>query len=295
MSDVHVRHDFYPRSPCGERRAARFTPTASRNFYPRSPCGERLSTSIIGFSGRVFLSTLSLRRATVNGDVLSSCFVNFYPRSPCGERRTRTGPALRGPYFYPRSPCGERPEIVSRSSMSCQFLSTLSLRRATQCHRPRPRRPFISIHALLAESDRHGDGIAKINFAFLSTLSLRRATGCPGGKNAVILHFYPRSPCGERLSFIIYSITDNCISIHALLAESDIELAFLAINPITFLSTLSLRRATPGAKSTTPERYYFYPRSPCGERPVTARIIDPTYDFYPRSPCGERRRQRPGS
>ena len=34
------------------------------------------------------------------------------------------------------------------------------------------------------------------------------------------------------------------ISIHALLAESDIELAFLAINPITFLSTLSLRRAT---------------------------------------------------
>ena len=33
--------DFYPRSPCGERRAPRFTPAASRNFYPRSPCGER--------------------------------------------------------------------------------------------------------------------------------------------------------------------------------------------------------------------------------------------------------------
>ena len=62
------------------------------------------------------------------------------------------------------------------------------------------------------------------------------------------------------------------ISIHALLAESDIELAFLAINPITFLSTLSLRRATPGAKSTTPERYYFYPRSPCGERHI--RVLD---------------------
>ena len=176
---------------------------------------------------------------------------------------------------------------------------------------------LISIHALLAESDpksfrgrrcpanfyprspcgerRNATGHGPDGRLFLSTLSLRRATGCPGGKNAVILHFYPRSPCGERLSFIIYSITDNCISIHALLAESDIELAFLAINPITFLSTLSLRRATPGAKSTTPERYYFYPRSPCGERPVTARIIDPTYDFYPRSPCGERRRQRPGS
>ena len=193
--------DFYPRSPCGERRLSAGRESDTEEFLSTLSLRRATVGTIGQLQRRIgkFLSTLSLRRATVNGDVLSSCFVNFYPRSPCGERRTRTGPALRGPYFYPRSPCGERPEIVSRSSMSCQFLSTLSLRRATQCHRPRPRRPFISIHALLAESDRHGVGIAKINFAFLSTLSLRRATGCPGGKNAVILHFYPRSPCGERL------------------------------------------------------------------------------------------------
>ena len=125
------------------------------------------------------------------------------------------------------------------------FLSTLSLRRAT-------------LTTVL-----HWYHISR----FLSTLSLRRATrsggpwqaGCrdfyprsPCGERpcsasryfSMPSYFYPRSPCGERLSFIIYSITDNCISIHALLAESDIELAFLAINPITFLSTLSLRRAT---------------------------------------------------
>ena len=35
-----------------------------------------------------FLSTLSLRRATVNGGALSSYFDNFYPRSPCGERHS---------------------------------------------------------------------------------------------------------------------------------------------------------------------------------------------------------------
>ena len=58
---------------------------------------------------------------------------NFYPRSPCGER----------PYiyilvntflfnFYPRSPCGERPDRTAKTVMD----------------------NIISIHALLAESDR---------------------------------------------------------------------------------------------------------------------------------------------
>ena len=36
----------------------------------------------------------------------------------------------------------------------------------------------------------------------------------------------------------------SCISIHALLAESDIERVQMYYNPHLFLSTLSLRRAT---------------------------------------------------
>ena len=79
-------------------------------------------------------------------------------------------------HFYPRSPCGERPDylqidpneisisihaLLAESDLhgcyslrhSAQFLSTLSLRRATQPD-PQPRLPpDISIHALLAESD----------------------------------------------------------------------------------------------------------------------------------------------
>ena len=56
------------------------------NFYPRSPCGERHFVSDNICRAKIFLSTLSLRRAT---DLIlpgSSIPKNFYPRSPCGER-----------------------------------------------------------------------------------------------------------------------------------------------------------------------------------------------------------------
>ena len=38
---------------------------------------------------------------------------------------------------------------------------------------------------------------------FLSTLSLRRATRKLPMREPTALHFYPRSPCGERLSRLI--------------------------------------------------------------------------------------------
>ena len=41
------------------------TPAASRKFYPRSPCGERRSQPFFWDAKMLFLSTLSLRRATV--------------------------------------------------------------------------------------------------------------------------------------------------------------------------------------------------------------------------------------
>ena len=103
-----------------------------KHFYPRSPCGERqifghyeyitaaisihalLAESDPGHdkelkTWQIFLSTLSLRRATSPASVTPTASRNFYPRSPCGER-----PTNRRPIF------------------NCQT---------------------ISIHALLAESD----------------------------------------------------------------------------------------------------------------------------------------------
>ena len=110
-----LRH-FYPRSPCGERRL-RFYGTARHTyFYPRSPCGERLNgiRLIVHIGG--FLSTLSLRRATMSKRLIELWKLNFYPRSPCGERRILVfcGPQGSG-NFYPRSPCGERPEAIKPS------------------------------------------------------------------------------------------------------------------------------------------------------------------------------------
>ena len=103
-------------------------------------------------------------------------------------------------------------------------------------------------------------------------------------------NFYPRSPCGERQANAVDQILPGHISIHALLAESDPDNGRIRnAENLTFLSTLSLRRATgcqqPCGRPTTD----FYPRSPCGERLLTNVVSSAgTTDFYPRSPCGER-------
>ena len=129
------------------------------------------------------------------------------------------------------------------------FLSTLSLRRATELlaactaiasisihallaesdngHETSPYRVVISIHALLAESDAKLEGINNTLNRFLSTLSLRRATQRIKTFLARYEHFYPRSPCGERRQVLIgISAAPVFISIHALLAESDKTVKF---------------------------------------------------------------------
>ena len=148
------RRDFYPRSPCGERRQQKEDYKAPVNFYPRSPCGERPVAAHVGRNKLKFLSTLSLRRATVQllrGDSKTTLFLSTL------SLRRATGIETKYPQntsnFYPRSPCGERRLNLQRLSISCLFLSTLSLRRATRKGCCRCVLSGISIHALLAESD----------------------------------------------------------------------------------------------------------------------------------------------
>ena len=69
--------------------------------------------------------------------------------------------------------------MLSMVAIPILFLSTLSLRRATNDAINGCNPDFISIHALLAESDQILDDMSG-------------ATG----------HFYPRSPCGERQQLI---------------------------------------------------------------------------------------------
>ena len=145
---------FYPRSPCGERHAASITPAASRNFYPRSPCGERQLHINRAAKTVIFLSTLSLRRATGQKNLeyrylLISIHALLAESDPTAKNRS-----TRSKNFYPRSPCGERRSGHDLGGRVIQgFLSTLSLRRATLYYFACPFLSFISIHALLAESD----------------------------------------------------------------------------------------------------------------------------------------------
>ena len=102
---------------------------------------------------------------------------------------------------------------------------------------------IISIHALLAESDRSGAGCL-----------------------ICLLYFYPRSPCGERqLCFIQPPAVIVFLSTLSL-RRATCSLSLCRIRPL-FLSTLSLRRATCGCCGRCRYWGYFYPRSPCGERP----------------------------
>ena len=101
------------------------------------------------------------------------------------------------------------------------FLSTLSLRRATNSPALLSNNQNISIHALLAESDGLFMLYDTSSLIFLSTLSLRRATCYSLRHSASCWYFYPRSPCGERLLPRDCACPPIEISIHALLAESD--------------------------------------------------------------------------
>ena len=147
------------------------------NFYPRSPCGERPCGGPTGRPAGVFLSTLSLRRAT-GAHRLANAPPKISIHALLAESDRRPGLFFQYlSYFYPRSPCGERPCGAARGAAAGVFLSTLSLRRATVTVLGVQHRTGISIHALLAESDHSLNLPSRPILRFLSTLSLRRATG----------------------------------------------------------------------------------------------------------------------
>ena len=168
------------------------------------------------------------------------------------------------------------------------FLSTLSLRRATQFFQSQHQWPFISIHALLAESDVKLQSKTVTPSEFLSTLSLRRATlkNVPGQE---LYYIFLSTLSLRRATQRADSLRGYAaISIHALLAESDGKTLTWDVAGSLFLSTLSLRRATIRRSFLSVFAFDFYPRSPCGERRGCPYLTIDKSHFYPRSPCGER-------
>ena len=125
--------------------------------------------------------------------------------------------------FYPRSPCGERRRVLTAScraaGISIHALLAESDRMFTDKRHPEV---LISIHALLAESDQFRHEMASAMYISIHAL------------------------LAESDPLPVFSCWASNISIHALLAESDV------------LDTVSVQ-----------VRENFYPRSPCGERPFS--------------------------
>ena len=169
-----------------------------------------------------FLSTLSLRRATASGFFIGS------------RSQFLSTLSLRRATF---NACHAKPIHA--------FLSTLSLRRATRGgglyyltprsisihallaesdskHKKSPCKTLISIHALLAESDSVFFIIFNACHAFLSTLSLRRATHF-SIFDFLDLSFLSTLSLRRATPANWFDLWGWAISIHALLAESDLR------------------------------------------------------------------------
>ena len=190
---------FYPRSPCGERPFSMYGALPAKIFLSTLSLRRATHRTVNIQRPAAFLSTLSLRRATGGGISHLIPSKDFYPRSPCGERRSRLPRNEKHRNFYPRSPCGERPRKDQRSGAGIS----------------------ISIHALLAESDLAGPSGPAFLYNFYPRSPCGERRGSPPPCERPTTYFYPRSPCGERLHLFASSGVDFAISIHALLAESD--------------------------------------------------------------------------
>ena len=262
---------------------------SSINFYPRSPCGERLAAVVIGLDSLVISIHALLAESDELPDPHNAQRNKFL--STLSLRRATYVPGSAGAplgYFYPRSPCGERPNASENERYKM----------------------IISIHALLAESDPFFHDALGVHRLFLSTLSLRRATAYRRGCRKVTKNFYPRSPCGERQIVSLLPRAGSRISIHALLAESDVDFQFFGYTVHNFyprspcgerlkalcddmldgmisIHALLAESDSTGTDTTTDDQN-FYPRSPCGERQHHFRDFQARLYFYPRSPCGER-------
>ena len=190
---------FYPRSPCGERPVKAPCMQVIFNISIHALLAESDSlTLIIGFLERVFLSTLSLRRATCFRCCAISCItISIHALLAESDHKTRNN-CIGYCDFYPRSPCGERHlRVLDGSKSSIISIHALLAESDGVTVLGIQHKVGISIHALLAESDLFAllRDLLHHDFYPRSPCGERRISSVI---NNVINDFYPRSPCGER-------------------------------------------------------------------------------------------------
>ena len=196
------------------------------NFYPRSPYGERLDGSKSSIEEVSFLSTLSLRRAT------------YWSCVPVVGRSFLSTLSLRRATCY----------CSGRATSHRPFLSTLSLRRATGIRPGLWRAGRISIHALLTESDfQRSHTLVPLHISIHALLT--ESDQCQRGCFCDTSNFYPRSPYGERRHDGPLRWVDMDFYPRSPYGERLYTMTTI-ICTASFLSTLSLRRATRRATGT---------------------------------------------
>ena len=234
--------NFYPRSPCGERRQTPGEMVCGQNFYPRSPCGERLTNANSPKSDNIISIHALLAESDTASSILMVAPSNFYPRSPCGERLGRLMLVMALSDFYPRSPCGERPVTIWLGYVYLDFYprSPCGERQGRVLQDITP--AGISIHALLAESDCKTCRKSSLrqNFYPRSPCGERPL---PSGLQCGSTYFYPRSPCGERHHQNLKK--SNVANFYPRSPCGERRAKAITKKALRkFLSTLSLRRAT---------------------------------------------------
>ena len=127
--------------------------TAGDYFYPRSPCGERPCRRLHSNESSVFLSTLSLRRATLGaGKSCDVCGISIH--ALLAESDGHMQPIGRAPRISIHALLAES-DIAGRITSNGTKISIHALLAESDIHAPNrhPCPRSISIHALLAESD----------------------------------------------------------------------------------------------------------------------------------------------
>ena len=267
-----------------------------RDFYPRSPCGERPKCFLTIFAVTLFLSTLSVWRATAEYKTsqLADAWISIHALRvesdrPCTDS-TKDGGKISIHALRVESDAQE-PAISSTIS---RFLSTLSVWRATLLLDSRGQR-FFDFYPRSPCGERRVSALSlSLALRFLSTLSVWRATYCRSSGRRGPRYFYPRSPCGERRWSFWRSFRPATYFYPRSPCGERLTIVFHSATTFTFLSTLSVWRATVSDILSDMRKIisihalrvesdfcrlvssclicYFYPRSPCGERPAPGAV-----------------------
>ena len=200
-NDIPV--DFYPRPPCGGRlQLLPYRQAALRISIHVPLAGDDTMHYSNMRAQDEFLSTSPLRGTTEVGILGTGVVDDFYPRPPCGGRRNVCALCQLTYAFLSTSPLrGTTQRSQKTHPCLTLFLSTSPLRGTTNCVLFQ-KIPFsISIHVPLAGDDPRQAAFG-IDVAISIHVPLAGDDDASTSTARFLCNFYPRPPCGGRLSIM---------------------------------------------------------------------------------------------